>query len=195
MTFDPTKATHGSMRDRMWQRIWEILRFLFYCPTPWFARKWRLAIFLLIGGRVTQRHPLRSGVSLGRRARLDFPWNISVGENSFIGDDCLIRASDHVLIGKNCCISEGVCVLTASHDVSSPHFDLVRKPVVICDNVWIAMGAIVLPGVTIGEGAVVAAGAVVAKDVLPWTVVGGNPARFIKKRELTEEGIHKKDLS
>ena len=86
-------------------------------------------------------------------------------------------------------------MLTASHDVSSPHFDLVRKPVVICDNVWIAMGAIVLPGVTIGEGAVVAAGAVVAKDVLPWTVVGGNPARFIKKRELTEEGIHKKDLS
>lgn len=187
MIFDPTVATHGDVKDRARQRIWAVLRFVFYRPTPWFARKWRLAIFLLMGGRVMYRHPLISGVSLGRRARLDFPWKISIGKNSSIGDDCLIRASDHIWVGKNCCISEGVRVLTASHNVSSSHFDLVRKPVTICDNVWIAMGATVLPGVTIGEGAVVAAGAVVTKNVLPWTVVGGNPARFIKKRELLAE--------
>ena len=54
------------------------------------------------------------------------------------------------------------------------------------DNVWVATGAVILPGVTIGEGAVVAAGAVVVKDVEPWTVVGGNPAKFIKKRGLTQ---------
>ena len=65
-----------------------------------------------------------------------------------------------------------------------PTFDLVTKPISIKDDVWIATGAYVLPGVTIGEGAVVGAGSVVTKDVEPWSVVAGNPAKFIKKREL-----------
>jgi len=77
-----------------------------------------------------------------------------------------------------------VQLLTGSHDVTSPHFDLVTKPILIHDNVWIATGAIILPGVIIGEGSVVAAGAVVSKNVDPWTIVGGNPAKFIKKRIL-----------
>ena len=105
-------------------------------------------------------------------------------EGSFIGDDVWICALDEVRVGKNACISEGVRILTGTHDISSPKFDLVRHPVAIGDNAWIAVGATLLPGVTIGEGAVVAAGAVVTKDVEPWTVVGGNPAKFIKKREL-----------
>ena len=91
---------------------------------------------------------------------------------------------DKISIGKNCCIGEDVRLLTGSHDVHSPTFDLVTKPIVIKDNVWIATGAYIMPGVTIGEGAVAAAGSVVTKDVAPWTVVGGNPTRFIKKREL-----------
>ena len=93
---------------------------------------------------------------------------------------------DKISIGNNCCIGDDVYLLTGAHDVSSVHFDLVTKPITIMDNVWIATGAIVLPGVTIGEGAVVAAGAVVTKDVEPWTVVAGNPAKFIKKRELKD---------
>ena len=83
------------------------------------------------------------------------------------------------MIGKNVCIGEDVRLITGSHDVTSPHFNLVTRPITINDNVWIATGAIVLPGVTIGEGAVVAAGAVVTKDVEPWSVVAGNPAKFI----------------
>lgn len=88
------------------------------------------------------------------------------------------------MIGKNVCIGEDVRLITGSHDVTSPHFNLVTRPITINDNVWIATGAIVLPGVTIGEGAVVGAGSVVTKDVEPWSVVAGNPAKFIKKREL-----------
>ena len=75
-------------------------------------------------------------------------------------------------------------LITGSHDISSPAFKLTTKSIAIGDNVWVATGATILPGVMIGEGAVVAAGAVVTKDVEPWTVVGGNPAKFIKKREL-----------
>ena len=64
---------------------------------------------------------------------------------------------------------------------------LVKKPIVIDDNAWVASRAIILPGVVIGKAAVVGAGAVVTKDVEPWTVVGGNPAKFIKKRELKND--------
>jgi acetyltransferase-like isoleucine patch superfamily enzyme len=77
-------------------------------------------------------------------------------------------------------------LITGSHDISISTFDLITKPITIMDNVWVATGAMILPGVTIGEGAVVAAGAVVTKDVEPWTVVGGNPAKVIKRRILEE---------
>ena len=94
---------------------------------------------------------------------------------------------DKITIGCNCCIGDDVRLLTGSHDIASSHFDLVTRPITIMDNVWIATGAILLPGVTIGEGAVVASGAVVTKDVPSWTVVAGNPAKYIKKRELRSE--------
>ena len=105
-------------------------------------------------------------------------------DRSSFGEHAWIYCSGKITIGKNCCIGEHVRLLTGSHDVNSPTFDLVLKPITIMDDVWIATGATVLPGVTVGEGAVVAAGAVVTKDVAPWTVVGGNPAKVIKKRTL-----------
>ena len=125
--------------------------------------------------------------SIARNSRIDYPWNLSIGEMSSIGSGAWVYALDKITIGKNVCIGEDVRLITGSHDVSSPHFDLVTKPITINDNVWVATGAIVLPGVTIGEGAVIGAGAVVTKDVEPWTVVGGNPAKFIKKRALKDD--------
>ena len=107
-----------------------------------------------------------------------------MGSKSSIGDGAWIYALDTIRIGKNVCIGEDVRLLTGSHDVASPQFNLVTKPIVIKDNAWVATGAIVLPGVMIGEGAVVAAGAVVTKDVESWTVVGGNPAIKISERKL-----------
>ena len=82
------------------------------------------------------------------------------------------------------CIGEYCKIITGDHDICSLNFDLKESSIRIQDNCWIATGAMILSGVTVGEGAVVAAGAVVTKDVEPWTVVAGNPAKFIKKREL-----------
>ncbi len=128
---------------------------------------------------------IAKGVSFARKSRIDYPWRLSIGEKSSIGDGTWVYALDKVSIGKNVCIGEDVRLLTGSHDITSSHFDLVTLPILIGDNVWIATGVTILPGVTIGEGAVVAAGAVVTKDVEPWSVVGGNPAKFIKKRVIS----------
>ena len=96
--------------------------------------------------------------------------------------DCYTVAP--ITIGDNATVSQGVKLCTASHDITSKIMELTTDPIVIGSNAWVAGWSIVLPGVTIGAGAVVAAGAVVTKDVEPWTVIGGNPAKFIKKREL-----------
>ena len=84
-------------------------------------------------------------------------------------------------------VSQGAYICTASHDISDRLKPLIFEEIQIGDFAWVCAKSLVLPGVTIGEGAVVAAGAVVTKDVEPFTVVGGNPAKFIKKRELVVE--------
>ena len=102
------------------------------------------------------------------------------------GVDCY--TVDKIFIGDQATVSQGVRLCTASHDISSKTMELSTSPISIEANAWVAGWSLILPGVTIGEGAVVAAGAVVTKDVEPWTVVGGNPAKFIKKRELSDRG-------
>jgi putative colanic acid biosynthesis acetyltransferase WcaF len=94
---------------------------------------------------------------------------------------------DAIKIGAQATVSQGVKLCTAGHDISSKIMELTYAPITIGENAWVAAWSIVLPGVTVGDGAVVAAGAVVTKDVEPWTVVGGNPAKFIKKRELKND--------
>ena len=83
-------------------------------------------------------------------------------------------------------INDGARILTGSHDIESPDYDHVFKPIVIEDYAWIASGAILLQGVTIGRRAIVAAGAVVARDVPQDMVVAGNPARIVKNRGMRE---------
>jgi len=89
---------------------------------------------------------------------------------------------DKVIIGKNSLISQKTYLCTASHNYKSKSFELITAPIIIEDNVWVAVDAYIGPGVTIGQGAVIAARSVLIKNVEPWTIVGGNPAKFIKNR-------------
>jgi len=123
-----------------------------------------------------------SYVSIQPGVSIASPWNLEIGDLSSIGDNSWVYALDKITIGEKTCIGEYVKLLTGYHDIATWNFQFKTKPISIGSCVWIATGATVLPGVTIGDGAVVAAGAVVTKDVEPWTMVGGNPARFIKNR-------------
>lgn len=138
-------------------------------------RKSRVAMLKIFGAKVNWN------CSINGRAEIVDPWNLTIGALSSIDKGCCIRCRGKVTIGEKCCISRGVFVLSGSHDISSPHFNMITAPIIIKDNVWIATNAMIEKGVTIGEGAVVAAFSNVVKDVEPWTVVGGNPAKFIKK--------------
>lgn len=112
------------------------------------------------------------------------PWNLELGKNSCIGPKTQIYNKAKIAIGDNSVISQGAFLCTATHDIRKSTHPLVSFPIVIGSGAWIAADAFVGPGVTIGEGAVVGARAAVFKDVESWTVVGGNPAKFLRKREM-----------
>lgn len=116
------------------------------------------------------------GVELAAAQRL------TMGADSIIGPGCLIDCRGGVSIGRSVNISSRTRFMGAKHEIDDPGFVAAFEPIVIGDRVWIALGATVLGGVTIGEGAVVAGGAVVTRDVEPYTVVGGVPARALRER-------------
>ncbi len=107
---------------------------------------------------------------------------IRVGRNVFINQNCTIYDLGGVEIGDDVLIAPNVSIITSGHplDPSSRRSVTIGKPIVIERNVWIATGAIVTGGVTIGENSVVAAGSVVTRDVPPNTLVAGNPARIVR---------------
>lgn len=122
--------------------------------------------------------------SVHPKAVIDFPWNVTLGLRSMLDENSWTYALAKITIGEKSTIGKEVYLITGTHDISSPEFDLVVKPITIGSGAWVATRATILPGVEIGELAVVAAGAVVSKSVAPQEVVGGNPARIIKKREM-----------
>jgi maltose O-acetyltransferase len=145
--------------------------FLGRVPLYWFRH---VVVRRLYGMRMGQSN-------LHRAVTLLSPWLIQIGDNVNIQMDCFLDGRGGLTIGNNVDVTLGVRILTGQHDIDSPDYAGVKKPVVIQDHVVIGSWALVLPGVTIGEGAVVAAGSVVAKSVEPYTVVAGNPA--VKKRD------------
>ena len=126
--------------------------------------------------------PVGEGFGLFPPFYTDFGKNITVGKNVFINADCKFQDQGGITIGDGALIGHGVVLATLNHDMDpAKRQQLHPAPIVIGKGVWIGANAVVTAGVTIGENAVVAAGAVVTKDVPADSVVGGVPARYIKK--------------
>lgn len=112
----------------------------------------------------------------------DFGKNIHVGENVFINACCHFQDHGEVTLGDGCQIGHNVVFATLNHGLQPEERGITYPaPIVLGKNVWVGSNSTILQGVTIGDNAVIAAGAVVTKDVEPGTIVGGVPARFIKK--------------
>lgn len=160
----------------VWATLWRILNHRIYVLRPF--------VLKMFGAKVSRKCQFFGSSWIER------PYDISVGDHSSIGPRVHLYNLAHIAIGDNTVLSQDVYVCGGTHDFTDPTMPLVKKNVTIGSSVWICAGAFIGPGVTIGDGAVIGARAVVTKDVEPWTVVAGNPAKFIKKRELrgTEDG-------
>jgi len=149
-----------------------ILTLVGYVPIHIF----RLTIYRMLGIRIGKDS------SFHWRGRFFSPWKLAIGQNTIIGNDVMLDARKGIEIGDNVQLSMGVWIWTMQHDPQSPSFGGVGETVRIEDYAWISCRVVILPGVTVGKGAVVAAGAVVTKDVEPYTIVGGVPAKKIGER-------------
>lgn len=119
-------------------------------------------------------------------AKVYYPANLIMDDYACLASDVDCYNVAPVHIGKFATVSQGAFLCTASHDITSPDNDLITAPIAVGDQAWVGAGAFVGMGVSVSEGAVVGARAAVFKSVAPWTVVGGNPAKFIKMREIKD---------
>jgi acetyltransferase-like isoleucine patch superfamily enzyme len=140
---------------------------------PYFARHWYLRKICGIS--------IGQDSSIAMKCYISGP-NIRIGCNTVINRFSYLDGRAPLYIGNNVNISHYTLIHTLTHDAQNPFFIAVQRPVAIMDHAWVGAREIILPGVVVGEGAVVGAGAVVTKDVEPYSIVGGNPARRIGYR-------------
>lgn len=157
----------------LWGITWKV--FASWLPRSC-GRVWKIFLLRLYGANIHKTANVYS------TAVIYYPPNLVMKENSCLADNVKCYNVDIIIIGANVTVSQGAYLCTASHNISCRMNPLITAPIHIGDQAWVAAEAFVGMGVTIGEGAVVGARAAVFRDVEPWTVVGGNPAKFIKKR-------------
>ena len=161
--------------------VWlEFVVFLLHC-IGWLPSHHVRRFFYRLAGM-----KIGSGSTLHTGARFYNPGNISIGSDTIIGEGAVLDGRNRLTIGDHVDFASEVMVYNCQHDVQSEDFHAEGGEVEIEDYVFIGPRAIVLPGVKIGKGAVVAAGAVVTKDVEPFTIVGGVPAKVIGERQVKE---------
>lgn len=167
------KYSSGTMFRRV---LWGCVHPLFrLSPRPCFG--WRNLLLRLFGAKIG-RH-----VHVYGSATIYMPWNLEVGEYSAIAEHAFLYNLGKITIGARSTISHRSHLCAGTHDYRRADFPLLRPPITIGDAVWVCADAFVGPSVTVGDGAIVGARAVAMKDVEPWTIVAGNPAAVVGRRE------------
>ena len=166
-----------SFRNKLGRLLWGLVwaTVFRWSLRPMFG--WRRLLLKLFGAQ------LAPSAAVYPSARIWAPWNLEMGERSVLGDYVDCYSVGCIVLESDVTVSQYAFLCTASHDIESPNRSLLKAPIVLRKGSWVFADAFVGMGVTVGEGAVVAARAVVVKDVEAFAVVGGNPAKFLKRRE------------
>lgn len=165
--------------ERLGRGLWLGVRPLFaWSPVPLHA--WRRGLLRGFGARIGRDVAVYPSVEIVQ------PWCLEIGDESAVGPGAVLYALGPIRLGARVTVSQRAHLCAATRDHRRPDFPLVRRPIRVEDDAWIATEAFVGPGVRIGRGAVVGARAVAVRDVDDWAVVAGNPARTVSRRALTD---------
>lgn len=159
-----TGAGYDIGRNKLWQAAWLTVSTTVFMRW-WMPARARVALLRLFGAEIG------SNVLVRHRVRIHWPWKLRIGDDSWIGEGSWFLNLEPITIGSNVCISQDVVLCAGSHDRRSPTFEFDNAPIVVEDEAWVALRAVVLRGCVIGQGATVAAGAVVREDVPPYSLV------------------------
>jgi putative colanic acid biosynthesis acetyltransferase WcaF len=179
-TLDLSTYSHSfSLKNKISRLVWNLVRLILFRPfASRFFKKWRVLVLKCFGAKIEWSSHIYASVKIWA------PWNLQIGANSSLGPKVDCYNQGKIGIGSNTIISQKTYLCASSHDYTQKDFPLILKPITIGNGVWIAADAFIGPGITIGDDAVVAARSVVIKNVDKNTIVGGNPAKHIKSRNL-----------
>lgn len=174
---DPATEPSFGLKNRLARLLWGVVWALLFQTSPRPAHVWRRFLLKLFGAKLGKHVHVYPGV------RIWAPWQLSIGDRVGVADGVVLYNMAPINIGNQTTISQGAHLCAGSHDINSPNFQLIAKPIVLGANVWVCAEAFIGPGVTVSDGCVLAARSVVVKNVAAaWTVWAGNPAQLKKQR-------------
>lgn len=169
-------VNHLGRKHQILRLLWSICWGLFASWIPRsMASGWKRLLLRIFGAKIASTAVVHSS------AKVYYPANLIMDEYACLDARVNCYNVAPIYIGKFATVSQGAFLCTASHNINSPNHELITEPIELCNQSWVGADAYINMGVTIGEGAVVGARAAVFKSVEPWEVVGGNPAKIIKK--------------
>jgi putative colanic acid biosynthesis acetyltransferase WcaF len=168
-----------SLKNKMGRLVWNISAAIVFRPFgSRLFKKWRVFVLKCFGAKIEWSSHIYSSVKIWA------PWNLEIGENSSLGPKVDCYNQGKISIGANTVVSQKAYLCASSHDYNQKDFPLILKPIQIGNGVWIAADAFIGPHISIGDNAVIAARSVIIKNVDKNTIVGGNPAKLIKTRNI-----------
>ncbi len=162
----------------MLRAVWGIVWLLLFRPTPRIAFAWRRFILRMFGAKIGR------GVRVYNSVRVFYPPNLQLDDQVVVGPDVDLYSVATIHLEMNVMVSQYAYLCAATHDYTLAHLPLIAKPITVRRGAWVCAKAFIGPGIEIGADAVIAAAAVVVKSVGPREIVGGNPAKLIKLREM-----------
>lgn len=172
-TLPPGFRGRSAVVVQLW---WLVEATLFRC-SPQFMFGWRRFLLRLFGARIGRQVLIRPTV------RTTYPWKLSIGDYSWVGDDVVLYTLGEIRIGNHAVVSQKTYLCTGSHDYSAVDFAIYARPIVVEDQAWLATDVFVAPGVTIGKAAVIGARSTVLEDMPAGMICAGYPARVIRSRK------------
>ena len=175
-----TIVGHFSRAEKLKRLMWNIVQATVFRYSPRRADQWRAFLLRRFGAKIGRVELLRNTV------RVEVPWNLDIGDDVQIGDAVYLYSLGPISIGDRTIVSQFTHICAGTHDFERLDFPLVRIPVSIGPDCWIATDSYIAPGVTINPGVVVGARANVVRDLPQWTVCVGSPAKPVKARRLVD---------
>lgn len=163
-------------RSKYYIQFWYVVSATLFRLSPHFMYGWRRFLLRLFGASIGK------GVKIRPSVTINYPWNISIGNCSYIGDEVVLYSLAKINIGAHVSISYRVFLCTGTHDYRNKNYALIVNPILIEDEVWLATDVFVAPGVSIGSGSVVGARCNVFKSLDSNGVYSGNPLKYLRPR-------------